>query len=348
MSEPRHDAPVDAEARRRLFDLVNGAWTTQLLAASVELGLPDLLASEPRTPAELAKAASCHEPSLARLLGALASLGLVEPRDDGSYALTALGAMLRSDAGGSMAGWSLFAGRRLWGRWAGLAESVRTGESSRRRSGGSDDFADYERDRAAGLVFQRAMSDVTRPVAEALVAAVDLAGVRTIADVGGGLGRMLATVLAAHPSMRGILFDLAHVLDPARGELERAGVADRCELVGGDFFEAVPAGADAYLLKSVLHDWDDGRASTILRRCADAMHAGARLLVVERLRPERYSTTPRDQAIARSDLTMLISLGGRERTEREYRALLDGRGLAVDRVTPLPGEFAVIDARRRS
>jgi hypothetical protein len=349
---PPHDPPhagaggTAPSAPRPLGDLVNGYWTTQAIAAAVELGVFDRLAQGSCDAPALAQAAGCHAPSLARLLDALASLGLVVAHDDGRYALSELGAQLRSDADGSLAWWSRFCGGRLWARFASLAESVRTGASARLRAGDTDDFADYERDRAAGDAFQRAMADVTRPVAEALVRAVDLAGVDRIVDVGGGFGRMLATILAAHPDARGVLFDLAHVIAAARGELERAGVASRCDFVAGSFFNAIPGGADAYVIKSVLHDWDDERCATILRNCAAAMRGRpSRLLVVERLRPERYGVSPRDQAIARSDLIMLVSLGGRERTEREYRAMLVATGFRVERVDALPGEFAVIEAR---
>lgn len=344
---PRADAGgAPPAAPRSVGDLVNGYWTTQAIAAAVELGVFDRLAQSPFDAAALARSSGCHAQSLARLLGALASLGLVVAHDDGRYALSDLGAQLRSDAAGSLAWWSRFCGGRLWTRFASLTESVRTGKSARLRAGDSDDFADYERDRGAGDAFQRAMADVTRPVAEALVRTVDLGGVDRVVDVGGGFGRMLATILAARPAARGVLFDLAHVVDAARAELERTGVAQRCDFVEGSFFDAIPGGAGAYVIKSVLHDWDDGHCATILRNCAAAMRGHpARLLVVERLRPERYGATARDQAIARSDLIMLVSLGGRERSEREYRAMLDAAGFRVERVDALPGEFSVIDAR---
>jgi hypothetical protein len=335
--------------RDRLLELINASWTTQAIAAAVELRIPDLLAEGPRDVGALARAACCHAPSLERLLHALASLDLVEGSEAGTYALTRAGALLRTDAGDSLAWWARLCGSRSWAAWAGLAESVRTGQSRRARAGRSDDFSDLEDDRAAAAVFHRAMCDLTKPIAEAVAATIDFTGTDKIVDVGGGYGRLLSTILARHRSLRGILFDLEHAMASAGPELAREGVADRVKLVSGSFFESIPEGADAYLLKSVLHDWNDEHCMSILRACARAMTAGRsrapRLLVIERLRPERFAPTRRDQAIARSDLNMLVSLGGRERTEREYRALLSAAGFRVMRITELPGEFSVVEAR---
>jgi hypothetical protein len=335
-------------ARKYLLDCINASWTTQAIATSVELRIPDLLAAGPRDIEALARASSCHTPSLQRLINALASLDLVVQLSDGMVALTRTGALLRTDMDDSLAWWALLCGGSSWASWTSLAESVRTGQSARRRSGGTDDFAAFARNRAAGDAFNRAMSNLTRPIADAIVAAIDFRGIERVADVGGSHGRLVGTILAAYPGLRGILFDLEHAISRAGEELERMGVAGRCELVSGSFFDAIPPGADVYLLKSILHDWDDEHCAVILQQCMRAMTAEperrARLLVIERIRPERFATTARDQAIARSDLNMLVSLGGRERTEAEYRALLDAAGLRLARITALPSEFSVIEA----
>jgi hypothetical protein len=351
MTARAHDAREQARneraAREYLLDLINASWTTQAIAAAVELRIAELLAACPLDIEALARLAGCHAPSLRRFLHALASLGIVEQGSDGRVALTRTGALLRTEAEDSLASWSLHCGRSSWSNWAGLADSVRTGECARRRAGGTDDFAVYDRDRAAADVFNRAMSNLTKPIADAIVEAIDFNAIDRIVDVGGSHGRLLGTILAAHPGLRGVLFDLGHAISRAGEELVRMGVAERCELVSGSFFESIPAGADLYLLKSVLHDWDDGHCSIILKQCACAMAAepecAARLLVIERVRPELFAATPRDQAIARSDLNMLVSLGGRERTEREYRALLDAAGLRLVRLIELPAEFSVMD-----
>ena len=334
-----------SDRRRRLLDAINASWTTQAIAAAVELRIPDLLATAPLAGEALARAANCDPASLRRLLVALASLDLVSREDDGRFALTRSGALLRADVADSLAAWALFNGRHAVRTWSRLADSVRSGRSARTNSGGSDDFAHLDVDPEAAELFHRAMTDLTQPIAAAFAAAVDLRRARRVVDVGGGYGRLIATVLVAYPGVHGVLFDLGHAIAAAAPHLECVGVAGRCELVCGSFFEAVPAGADVYLLKSVLHDWDDERGVTILAACRRAMsQAGARLFVIERLAGERFGATARDRAIARSDLNMMVSLGGRERTEAEYRGMLRRAGLEPARTHELVAEFSAIEA----
>ena len=339
-----HDEP--SGRRRRLLEAINASWTTQAIAAAVELRIPELLATAPLASEALACAAGCDAAALRRLLVALASLDLVAHDDDGRFALTGSGALLRADVADSLAAWALFNGRHAVRVWSRLADSVRSGRSARTNSGGSDDFVHLDVDPAAADLFHRAMTDLTQPIATAFAAVVDLRRARRVVDVGGGYGRLIATVLVAYPGVHGVLFDLPHAIAAAAPQLDRVGVAGRCELVRGSFFESVPAGADVYLLKSVLHDWDDERSVTILGACRRAMEssAGARLFVIERLAAERVGATARDRAIARSDLNMLVSLGGRERTEAQYRAMLCRAGLEPGRTHELAGEFSAIEA----
>jgi len=337
----------DDEGRRsRLLEAINASWTTQAIAAAVELRIPELLAAAPLASEALARAARCDTAALRRLLVALASLDLIAHDECGRFVLTRSGALLRTDADDSLAAWALFNGRHALRAWSRLAECVRSGRSARANSGGSDDFIHLDTDPEAAELFHRAMTDLTQPIATAFAAAVDLRHARSVVDVGGGYGRLLATVLVAYPDVHGVLFDLPHAIAAAAPQLERAGVAGRCELVRGSFFDAVPAGADAYLLKSVLHDWGDERCATILGACRGAMasSADARLFVIERLAPERFGLTARDRAIARSDLNMLVSLGGRERTEAQYREMLCRSGLEPRRIHELVGEFSAIEA----
>jgi orsellinic acid C2-O-methyltransferase len=345
---PRADASqtpgADAvDAARRLYDLINASWTTQAVHAAVELRVPELLAAGPQRAESLARAAGCHPDPLARLLRALASLDLCR-ECDGAFELTPTGALLAADAAMSLRAWAIHCGRYLWPTWGRLAESVRTGASERRRSSDSDDFAHLERDPEAAAVFNRAMVEVTRFVAREVARDVDFSGMTRIVDVGGGYGELLAAILAAHPALRGVLFDLPHAIGEAGSALAAAGVADRCELAAGSFFESVPASADAYLLKSVLHNWDDERCALILGNCRRAVHARSRLLVVERVTPDRPSSSPRDRAIARSDLNMLVARGGRERTESAFRSLLESAGFRSTSVRPTAFDFAVIEA----
>jgi hypothetical protein len=342
-------ARAGASARRiRLLELVNAAWTTQAIATAVELCVADFLADAPCSVEALANAAGCPPQALRRLLCALASLDVVVQRDDDTFALTAMGALLRADAPDSVAAWALLCGRRIWDNWRGLADSVRTGRSGKMQAGGSDDFTHLAGDHRTADLFHRAMISVTHAVAAAVATRIDFAGVNRLVDIGGGHGCLLGRVLTAHPQMRGVLFDLEHAASAAEPTLVRMGVRDRVEIVSGSFFDGIPGDADAYLLKSVLHDWDDEHCAAILRRCrramAGAMVSAARMLVIERIAPERFATSVRDQAIARSDLNMLVSLGGCERSEADYRRLLASEGLRVARIDPLPGEFSVIQA----
>jgi hypothetical protein len=315
-------APQEVDERARLLSLINANWTTQAVSVAAQLHLPELLRDGPQTAEVLAEAAHCHQPSLLRLLRALTSIDLLSERADGLFALTQAGALLRPDVPGSLAAWSVFCGTSSWATWGRLVESVRSGESIRKQTNGVDGFNYLESDPEAALLFNSAMVELTQPVAMAVAQSVDFSGMNLIVDVGGGYGELIVTILALHPSLRGILFDLAHAAEAAGSRLASAGVASRCNVVTGSFFDAIPGAADAYLLKSVLHDWDDDRAIAILRNCRRSMAPHAKLLVIERIVPERFSGSQRDEGMARADLNMLVGTGGCERTETQYRALL--------------------------
>jgi len=336
------------EAEPRLADfgellrLLNGGWAAQTISAATELGIADLLASGVERPGDLARATGSHEPSLRRLLRALASLGLCEEREDGAFRPTALGGLLEDRAPTSLRGMALY-GRYKRAVWERLAHSVRTGDSANPVVHGASVFEHLDRDAAAAELFDRAMTETTRVIAQAVVAAYDFSGCARVVDVGGGYGELLAAILRAAPAARGTLLERPRALDGARRSLERAGVASRCELIAGDFFEAVPGGADCYLLKRVLHDWDDERAAAILRACRCAMPARARLLVVEQILPDRMAVSPAHQEAARMDLHMLLMAGGRERTQGEYRGLLESAGFGLRRTVTAALNVSVME-----
>ena len=337
-------ATHNVDGRARLLSLINANWTTQAISVATQLRLPELLRDGPRTADALAHATGCHEPSLTRLLRALTSIDVLTDAADGQFELTAVGALLRADVSGSLAAWAEFCGTRSWATWGRLVESVRTGDSIRKQTSGADGFQHLEDDAPGALLFNRAMVDLTQPVALAVARKVDFSGMCLVVDVGGGYGELIASILSEHPSMRGMLFDLAHATATAGSRLAAAGVEDRCTLVTGSFFDAVPGGADAYLLKSVLHDWDDDRAVKILCRCRNAMAPKAKLLVIERIAPQHFCDSPHDQGIARSDLNMLVGTGGRERTETQYRDLLDAANLRITHVLPLDSAYSAIES----
>ncbi|HEY3354941.1 MAG TPA: methyltransferase, partial [Polyangia bacterium] len=304
-----------------LAELIMSGWASHAIHAAVRLGLPDALAAGPADAAALATACDADAVAIGRLARALTTLGLLGEDEEGRFRLTETGARLRRDAPGSLHAWALYWGSlaRAFGT---MAHAVRTGRPAGIAAPASE----------APSVFDAAMAELTRPVCGAIVAACDLGGVSTVVDVGGGAGALLAAILEVHPAVRGILLDLPSAARLAEQTLAARGVAARARCVGGDFFAAVPPGGDLYLLKSVLHDWSDERAAAILGACRGAMAPGARLCVIERLAPARLSTSPRDRSLARADLTLLVTAGGRERTEPELRALLAAAGFTPLRV----------------
>jgi orsellinic acid C2-O-methyltransferase len=330
--------------RERLMGLINASWTTQVIAAAVELGLIEAMAAGPASVQALALASRAHAPSVGRLLRAMASLDLCGQDAAGDFSLTATGTLLCAGRADSLCAWAELGGGRIWAQWGRLAESVRTGQSIRKLTLDDDDFSHLDDDAQAAALFNRAMVEITLSVAADVARSVDFSGARRVVDVGGGYGQLLCSILVANPLLQGVLFDMAHATGRLAPHFETAGVADRCELATGDFFEAIPQGADVYLLKSILHDWDDERCLLILRNCRRAMQSAARLLIVERIASDRAGALPHDQAVARSDLNMMVANGGCERTQAAYDGLLEAAGLRLAQVTPLSGPYSVIAA----
>jgi hypothetical protein len=328
------EAPMQAPSPRTslaLRRLVNGYQVTQAIHVAVVLGIPDLLARGQRPSDDLAAATETHPEALYRLLRALASIGILREEAGREFALTPLGEDLRADAPESLAGWAAFVGEPYyWEVWGALEHSVRSGESAFPHIHGADPWTFRSHHPELSASFDRAMTSMSAQVSASVLAACDFSRFGTVVDIGGGNGGFLAAILAAHPAMRGVLFDQAHVVTGAKPVLEAAGVADRCEVEGGSFFEAVPAGGDAYVLKAILHDWADEESIAVLRTCRRAMADGAALLVVE-----RELGAPNESPDAKfSDLNMLVSPGGRERTAEEFAALFEKAGFGFVGFTP--------------
>jgi hypothetical protein len=311
--------------------LINGYQVTQAIHVAATLGIADLLRDGPLSSDELAAATSTHARSLHRVLRALASVGVLHEGEDGHFALTEIGAGLRSDAAEPLGGWAAYVGRPAHFRaWGALLDAVRTGENAFASVHGSDVWEYRSRHPDEGAAFDRAMTHTSRRANGALLEAYDFGRFDRVVDVGGGHGALLAAVLAAHPRMRGVLFDQPHVVADAAPVLEAAGVADRCEVVAGSFFDAVPPGGDAYLLKAIVHDWEDDEALRILRNVRAAIADGGAVLVVE-----RELGAPNANPDAKlSDLNMMVGPGGRERTRDELAALFEDAGFALQRVVP--------------
>jgi hypothetical protein len=263
--------------------------------------------------------------------------------DDGSdcYALTPLGEELRQDRLGPMA--DLFSSEHHWQTWLRLDHSIKTGERAFDFVYGMRNWDYYATQPMQAAIFDAAMSSMTRPVSAAVAAEYDFSRFQLVADIGGGDGTLLAQILRRFPSVRGLLFDLPNVIERARPRLAAEGLEDRCELVEGSFLEAVPGGASIYLMKWIIHDWEEPAVSTILENCRAAVgDSGAPLLLIERVLPETIGPEALDDLLA--DLEMLVSPGGQERTEAEYRALLDKAGFRLERIIPTGTPMKILES----
>jgi hypothetical protein len=330
----------DTSPATTLIELVRGYQVSQALHTAAVLRLADHIGDEPRSVDELARATRTHAGALRRLMRALASRGVLAEHADGRYGLTPTGQPMRSDVPGSVLGQLLLWGHPMqWGPWADLLHSVRTGEPAFDRVHGMGHWEYLQHDAEAGAMFRASQAD--HPSHREVPAACDFTGLAWIVDVGGGNGRLLGEILRRNPWLRGTLLDRADGVGDAASWLEAAGVAPRCELMDGDFFEPLPAGADAYVLSNVLMDWNDADALRLLRRCREAMTAPSRLVVVERAIPANNAPTLGQLG----DLMGLVITGGCMRREDELAALLSEAGLRRVRTTATPSGYSILEAR---
>jgi orsellinic acid C2-O-methyltransferase len=347
MTETCSTMPVDPPSLAvEVLRLATAYQASRALYVATRLGIPDLLADGPQSAEDLAAGTRAHAPSLRRLMRALAAFGVLVEHADCRFSLGPLGGCLSGDAPGSVRDAVLMYGDEdFWRTWGDLEHCVRTGESAARHLFGSDDaFARYAADPRLGAVFNAGMTALTVTSVAAVAAACDLSGVGRVVDVGGGRGRLIAALLQANPALRGTLFDLPSVVEGAPQVLAEAGVVARCEVVGGDMFETVPATGDLYVLSRVIHDWEDARAIAVLATCRRAMAESARLLLVERVLPDRIEATPAVRPQVLSDLNMMVRTGGRERTRGEFATLLAAAGFRLERVVPTAAPVSLVEA----
>jgi hypothetical protein len=316
-----------------LQDVVYGFMPAQILHVGARLGVADELADGPRALAELAAATGTHAPSLRRLLHGLACLGVITETEDG-YELAPAGQQLRADVPNSIrSAVLLFCSEQMWCSWSALEHSVRTGDIAWDHVHGTSFFDYMDKHPAESATFNSAMADRARVVVPKIISSYDFSRFTRLVDVGGGNGQLLATILTRAPELRGMVFDQPAGVSDAWDTVWAAGAADRCEVAAGDFFAAVPSGGDAYLLKSVIHNWDDEQAEVILRNCRAAMADEGTLLLVERVMPARVES-PAVGRVVWSDVNMLVNTYGRERTEAEYRDLFATAGFALTERVP--------------
>jgi SAM-dependent methyltransferase len=330
----------DVPPQAALMQMMTGYWVSQGIYVAARLGLADLLADGPRTSRELAAATGTHAESLYRVLRMLASVGIFAEDAAGRFGLTPLAEPLRSGPGSMRSMAIHMLEGPSWQAWGALLESVQTGRTGFVLANGEEVFPYYAAHPESARPFNEAMTEFSASLSAAVIAAYDFSAFKQIVDVGGGHGGLLTTILKANPQARGVVFDQPEVVAGAPAVIAAQGLQDRAEAVGGDFFEAVPAGGDAYVLKHIIHDWDDERSIAILRNIRRAMADGGRLLLIESVVPA--GNAPDFGKLM--DVHMLVMTGGRERTEAEHAALFEQAGFRLSRVVPTQSPVSVVEA----
>jgi SAM-dependent methyltransferase len=322
--------------------LLTGMWAMQAAASAARLGIPDIIGDGAKTPDEVAKAAGTHPGATRRLLRGLASLGVFSREDGERYRVTDVGRFLRSDTPGSLK--DMFIGESdtvHWRSWERLDDAVRTGDPRPKAVFGTPAFDYYGAHPEEGAQFGKAMENVSKFAATAVLGAYDFSGARTIMDVGGGNGSMTIAILERTPEVRGLVVDLPYIEGPAKERIRAAGLESRMRFEPVNFFERVPQGADVQMLKFILHDWNDEESVQILKNCRAAIAPDGRLVAVEMVVPEQIQP----DFVHVMDLNMLVMTGGLERTAKEYETLFAKAGFRLSRVVPTESPFSVIEAR---
>jgi hypothetical protein len=326
-----------------LMQMATGYIVSQALYVAAKLKIADLLKDGPRTSAELAQAAGADERFLYRTLRALASFGVFAETEQGSFTLTPTAELLRTDVQGSMHAMVVWMNEPFhWRVFEEMLGAVKTGKLAFEQVFGMEPFPYFVQNPEVARIFDNAMTSFSLISAPAVTAAYDFSSIKKLVDVAGGHGLLISSILKANPHLQGVLFDMPTVIEGAGRLIEEAGVTVRCEKVAGDFFEAVPAGGDAYIMKHIIHDWDDERSLVILRNCHRAMTENGKLLLVEVVIPP--GNEPSFGKIM--DIEMMLLPGGTERTEAEYRELFAAAGFQLTRVIPTASPASIIEGVR--
>jgi hypothetical protein len=332
-------APNPQEQMNRLL---SGYWLSKAVYAAAKLGIADLLSQGSRSPDELAQETHTHGPSLYRLLRALASVGVFKEDQSGRFSLTPLAECLQSDVPGSQRALAIMLGEEQFRAWTEFLYCIQTGKTAFDHVFAMPIFDFLSKNPELAKTFDAAMVGVHGRETAAMTDVYDFSDIPVLADIGGGNGSLLTAVLQKYPAMKGILYDLSGVTERAKANLRAAGLIERCQVSAGSFFESVPAGADAYLMRHIIHDWDDEKATRILRNVHRAMNKNGRLLVVEGVIPPGN-----DPGFGKLlDLHMMVVPGGKERTEEEYRRLYEAGGFRLTRIVPTKAEVSVIEGMK--
>jgi hypothetical protein len=335
---------TDDQSRMEFFkQMFGGSWITQGIWVAAELGIADLLTNGPRTVEELAEKTHTHGNALHRVLRALASVGVFAEDDHGRFSLTPLADLLRTDGSTSQRPFAMMMGAEFHGAWGELLHSVRTGEPGFEKKFGMPFFRYMTEHPHRHSIYDSAMGNFGKAECKSVLDAYDFSAFGAVVDVGGGSGMFLTAMLNQYPALHGVLFDLPAVADRARSNILGSDLSGRCRIEGGDFLTSVPAGADAYVMQHIIHDWQDDVAITILRNCREAMNGAGRILVIEMVIP------PANEPFFGKwlDLMMLL-IGGCERTQEEYSRLFWEAGLKLNRVIPTASEVSILEGIRAS
>ena len=340
MASPRRRSPA-----QEMRDLVTIYWVPQMLYTVARLGIADLLARGPQTPEAMAGRVGAHAPYLRRVLRALASVGVFAEDSRWRFRLTPLAQTLRSDRPGSMRDFTLMIVEDwVWQAWGALEHAVVTGDSAFQHVHHMPAFEYLKRHPEKERIFARAMASISGIENDAVSRAYPFGRLSQLVDVGGAHGHLLATILRRHRKLQGILYDQEQVVAGAgqSGFVTAPQVRERCRIVGGDFFHSVPAGADAYMMKYIIHDWDDEKSLRILGHCRTAMAPGGRVLVVDHVIPP--GNAPNWGKLL--DVNMMVGPGGQERTRKEFQELFSRAGLRLTRVIPTACPLSILEAVR--
>jgi hypothetical protein len=345
MNEHHQTASADIPPSVAMLRMISSFRVSRAIYVAAKLGIADLLKDGPKSSDELARLTSTHSPSLYRVIRALASVGVFAEDEQGRFTLTPIAATLQSDAPGSLHAWAIMAlGEEDYQAWGDLMHSVRTGESAFTHVFGTGVWQYRAQHSEYAKVFDEAMANLVGVYNEAVLANYPFSTIKTLVDVGGGDGSLLVAILRAHPKMNGILFDLPEVAVKAKQKISEAGLSGRCEIVAGDAFDSVPSGADAYILSRVINSFDDKRAIAILQSCHRAIQDKGKLLLLERVVPDRVEHSVPAQGPLMSDLNLMVIGGGRERTATEHTALLGTAGFTLTKIVPTQSEVSMIEA----
>lgn len=323
-----------------LMQMLFGPLTQQCICVATKLKIADLVAEYPQTIAQLAAKTNSNEDALYRVLRMLSSIGIFK-QEGRKFGLTPIASLLRSGDPNSMYSFAIMMGEDwIWRNWGELMYSVQTGKTAHHKVHGMSSFEYFTSNTKAGTIFNNAMTNLSKGVVAPIVEAYDFSKVSKVADIAGGHGMLLSGVLKSYPKVSGVLFDLSPVIAGSSFLLQEEGVSDRVELESGDFFNSIPAGADIYLMKHIIHDWDDAGSIKILKNLRSAMDDNAKVLIIEMVVPEENEASPSKIM----DILMMIMEGGKERTGKEYKNLLEAVDLKLTRIIPTKSPYSLVEA----